>query len=241
MARGDFADLKAKVCRSAHFDDTSTYDLNRAGDAINEAVDFITGQRVQWDFLMVEGSFDLTSGTDLYTFDTIATEVGETGSIEDIYAIANDTEGGVLLQGMGWQELEGHALSTQDGDPQGWPWAYAQYGSSVRFYPNLDKAYTMRFYYKRIPGALTNDADTPVIPLRFRDTVLVPYAASVLLEQEGGGEAMNDYGHRRRRFEEGYAHLLAAHGSGRAGALVIQAPGFTRDLPGTIYGFGWDA
>lgn len=234
MALGDFADLKTKACRSAHFNPSSSDDLSRAGEALNEAVQFVCAQNIEWDFMTKEGTGTVTASTDTYTYETIASLVGESADIEEVYSIFNDTEGGEELLGMDWLALERHALNTQESaEGTGNPYAYSQYNRTVRFYPSPDTGDTMRFLYKFRPTEMSADGDTPPVPLPFRMSCLVPYAAAILLEQEGGGEAMNDYERRMNRFEKAYLELRNAHGSARRPEFRVVEPSFGRQFPPT--------
>ena len=232
MATGDFADLKTKTCRSAHFNPNSSTDLARAGEAVNEANLFVSSQSIHWDFLMKEGTGTFTASTDLYSYEDLGTAMGETNDIEEVIAFYNDTDGGLEIEGMSWEAVERFALNTQEtSEGTGDPIMFGQWNRQVRFYPNPQFADTFRCLYKFTPPLLTSDGDTPLVPLSFRMSCLVPYAAAILLEQEGGGEAMNDYERRMNRFEKAFVELRSSHGSARAPAFRVKEPSFLRNMP----------
>ena len=239
MAYGDFADLKAKAARAAQFRPSNTDDDTRAGEAVNEAYLYVCSQSYEWDFLQEEGSFTLTASTSDYSYDTIGTAMSLSYPIEEIYSIVNDTESYEPLRGMSWMALEQWANSTEDSDPEATPYAWSQWNRQVKFYPTPDAADSMRALVKLTASVMTNDSDTPLIPLNFRSPVIVPYAAALLLEQEGGGEATNDYHNRINRHEMAFRELVASHGSGRRASFQVQTPTFGSDLPGSTSGFGW--
>ena len=226
MAFGDFADLKERACLSAHFDPDDSADLTKAGDAINEAYLSICGDGVRWDFLEQEGQWTTVAGTDTYTLSSIASAISSSGDgIAEIIALTNDTNGGRPLTGLSWEALEGMFYSTQDNDPQGEPTHFSRWGTNrLRLGPKPDAVYTMGCLVRFIPSAMTSDSETPAIPLAYRHSVLVPLAAMLLLEQEGGSETVSDRDRLERRSQANYEKMRMVHGSGRGPSFSVETP-----------------
>ena len=238
MATGDFADLKARAARAAQFDANDSTDLTRAGEVVNEAYLTICGDGIDWDFLQNVSTFTTVAGTDTYTLASIATALSVNG-IRTLYGVTNDTEGGQPLEGCSWLDLERLSFTSQDDDMDGLPQYFAMWNGNIRLYPIPDAAYTMGIYYSLEPAELSADGDEPLIPLAHRASCIVPYAAALLLEQEGGGESMNDYDRRMSRFNDAYLKLRSAHGSGREASLRLASPGAFFDLDAQEY--GWES
>jgi hypothetical protein len=233
MASGDFADLYSKALRRAGRDTSDTaYDVPRAKEAVNEAIVY-TCAREDWEFLKTEGQFTIDSTADVYTFDSIATALSlSPHSVEKIISLVNDTSDSRTLIGMSWHELEELSSSTQGGDARGIPTHYAVWERRVRFYPWPDQQYTIGAHIVRRHGELSVNSDTPLIPLPFRASIIVPYAASVLLSEDGGVEAQQEANLLMARYERAYEAMLKRYASARAPILNIVAPTFGQDLPG---------
>lgn len=222
MAFGDLLDLAQAAVRSAQGDPLDTAgDLARAKDAVNEAYLTVCGDGYPYDFLEVEGQWDLTAGSDTYTYGSIATAIGVTsGTIREIHGLINDTYGGVPLHSTSWQQLESYSASSQEpGEGTGTPTTWAKWGAGsnarIRFYPMPDQVYRIGTYCLVSPGAMSADADVPLIPLPYRHRLLVPYAAALLLEVEGGQEAAADYERRMARHREALRDLRTAHATAK--------------------------
>lgn len=224
MAFGDFADLKERACLSAHFDPDDATDLTKAGDAVNEAYLSVCGDGIRWDFLEEEGQWTTVAGTDTYTLSSIHAAITASGDgIAEILAITNDTDGGRNLIGMTWESLESAFYSSQDDDPSGTPTHFARWGTNrLRLGPKPDTSYTMGSLIRYTPGAMTSGSETPAIPLAFRHSVLVPMAALLLLEQEGGQETVADRDRLERRAQTNYEKMRMAHGAGRSPTFQVQ-------------------
>lgn len=226
MAFGDFADLKERACLSAHFDPESADDLEKAGNAVNEAYLTVCSDGTRWDFLEQEGQWTTVAGTDSYTLSSIASAISSSGDgIEEIIAITNDTEGGRLLVGVPWEAFEQMFYSSQDNDPQGQPTHFTRWGRNrLRLGPKPDAVYTMGSLIRYTPAAMTSDSEEPAIPKSHRHQVIVPMAAMLLLEQEGGSETVSDRDRLQARYEAGYKRLREAYGSGKAPTFSVETP-----------------
>ena len=192
-----------------------------------------------WDFLEREGQWTTVSGSDKYAYTTIATGMSiTTGTIREIRAMVNDTYGGYLMESMDWSALENISDSTQEtGEGTGTPLAWSKWGdaatATVRLYPKPDAVYTIGTYAILRPAVLTANADVPLFPADFAHRILVPYAAAILLEQEGGAEAGADYERRMTRYREGLRDLITAHGTGKRPTFNVVAAGAFDHLPGS--------
>lgn len=247
MASGDFADLAAAAVRAAQGDPSDTTgDLARGKAAVNEAVAYICSSGDPWSFLEKEGQWVVTASSDSYSFSSIATAMSITGAtIREIVSLTPDTDGGQPLLAMDWEALERFANSTQDSfevenPPVAWAWWGNNGDPELRLYPNPDEDDTFGTFCYLAPDEMDSDADLPIIPAAFRHATIVPYAAALLLEQEGGAEAAADYERRMARFERGFIALRNAYGTGRPSRFNVVSPGAFSDLPGSDedWGFG---
>lgn len=244
MASGDFADLKARTCRAAQFDPSNATDLTRAGEAVNEAYLVTCHDGSSWDFLEKEGVWTTTAGSDVYTYATIATAIGVSGaSIREIIRMVNDTTGGVL-ESFSWEQVEQGSYSTQEsGEGQGTPTTWSKWGNAnaaeIRLYPKPDAVYSLGTFCVVTPDEMSADADVPLIPLAWRHRIIVPYAAALLLEQEGGPDAGADYERRMNRYREAVQQFRVAHASAKRPTFNVVSPNAFVDLPGSgdVWGY----
>jgi hypothetical protein len=238
VASGDFADLSARACRAAQFDPTDTDDLARAKEAVNEAYLSVCHDGNPWDFLEKEGVWTTTAGSDVYTYATIATAIGVSGaSIREIVRMVNDTTGGVL-ESFSWTQVEDGSYSTQEaGEGQGTPTTWAKWGNAnapeIRLYPTPDAVYSLGTFCYVTPDEMSADADVPLIPLAWAHRVIVPYAAALLLEQDGGSEAGADYDRRMARYRDAHEQMRVALGTGKRPTFNVVAPDAFQHLPGS--------
>lgn len=244
MAFGDFLDLSQAACRAAQFDPTDTTgDLVRGKAAINEAHMRVCSSGDPWDFLEREGQWKTVAGSDVYSYSSIATAMSITGaSIREIHSLTIDADGGgLLLASCGWRDLERFAISTQESsEGTGAPVIWAKWASRIRLYPSPDQAYTIGAFCYLTPNELTLDTDTPLLPLAHRHAVLVPYAAAVLVEQEGGGDAGVQHDRLMNRHREGLVAMRASNATAKRPTFSPVAPGFfeARTEP-TPWVVGW--
>lgn len=203
---------------------------------VNEAYLTICHDGMPWDFLEKEGQWDTVAGSDKYTYASIATGMSISGaSIREILTMTNDTDG-IVLTSMGWSDLEKVAASTQEtGEGTGSPIIWTKWGSqgapTVRLYPNPDAVYTMGAICQLTPAEMTSNTDTPLIPLAWRHRVIVPYAAAMLLEQEGGAEAGADYDRRMARFQDAYRQMRVALATAKRPTFNVTPPDAFDHLP----------
>jgi hypothetical protein len=246
VASGDYLDLAQASVRAAQGDPSDTTgDLARGKAAVNEAVAQICSSGDPWSFLEKEGQWTVTGGSDTYSFSSIATALSITGAtIREIVSLTPDTDGGPPLLQMGWEELERFANSTQDSyEAQGPPVAWAWWGNNgapeLRMYPNPDEGDTFGAFLYLAPSEMSSDTDTPIIPAAFRHAVIVPYAAGILLEQEGGADADAGANRRWERYERNMTRMRSVYGTMRASRFNVVAPGAFSDLPGSDADWGY--
>ncbi len=136
---------------------------------------------------------------------------------------------------MDWQQLETTTSSSQEsGEGSGTPTIWSKFGTKIRLYPNPDAVYTLGTYVLLKAAEMSGDTDTPLIPLEFRHSVIVPYAAAILLEQEGGNEAGNAYDRLMARHREALRDMrVACATSKRPTFNVVGASAFDH-LPGSV-------
>lgn len=225
MALGDFADLKKRAARAAQLDPTDTDVLDRAGEAVNEAAMTVVRDGFPYDFLYRDGTWTLTAGTGTYTLATIKSSMSITdGDIELVWGITNNTEGGFPLKGHTWENLERLAWNTQDDEPTGIPLAFAQFNGKVRLWYAPDSAYEMGTLVRLRQPEMTADADEPLIPAGHRAAVIVPYAAALLLEIEGGNDVAADWNRRMERHQMALENLRRAHASSKRPTFSLKSP-----------------
>lgn len=244
MATGDFLDLAQAAVRAAQGDTTDTTgDLARAKAAINEAHQTVCGDGYPYDFLEREGQWTTTAGSDVYTYASIATAMGVSGaSIREIHMLTNDTNGfgGAALNSVSWEQLEAMSYSSQESsEGTGTPVIWAKWASRIRLYPAPEQVYTLGTYCLLAPAEMTLDADVPLIPASFSRRVLVPYAAALLLEQEGGSEAGADYERRMNRHREAVRDLRVAHATAKRPTFNVVTPTAFDHLPGSGLEWGY--
>ena len=239
MASGDYLDLAEMACRSAQLDPTDTTgDLVQGKAKVNEAYLSVCHDGNPWDFLEKEGQWTCVAGSEQYTYATIATGMSITGaSIREIVTMTNDTTG-YLLRSMSWDQLEADSASTQEsGEGTGAPDSWSKWGSQaapvVRLYPTPDAVYPLGPFCYLTPSELSANVDTPLMPLAWRHRVIVPYAAALLLEQEGGSEAAGFYDRLMARYERNYIQMRTALATAKRPTFNVVAPDAFIDLPGS--------
>lgn len=239
MASGDFLDISEEAARSARFDTSNTTDMTRAKKAVNRVYLSCLAGGEQFDFLEQEGQWTTTSGSDTYTYTSIATAIGVSGAtIAEILWLANDTDGNVL-DSMSWQDLEKLGYSTQDGDSNGQPVYWAKWQSRIRLYPIPDATYTLGAFCRLAPSEMSADGDTPLIPMTHRYEVLVHGAAAILLRQEGGLEAHQEAQFYQRAYDEAWLRMRTAHATARKPTFRLKSPGWDADHSSLVRDDPW--
>lgn len=201
---------------------------------INEAYQTICGDGTPWDFLEREGQWTTASGADTYTYASILSALSITGStIREVIYLVDDTNGGRPIASMSWGQLEGLAGSTyQQGESGngGPPEAWAKWDSRLRLYPEPDGEYAIGAMLRLSPEAMTEDSDTVLLPDSFAARVLVPYAAAIVLEAEGGNDALTGANRLMQRHEIAARAMMVAHGSAKMPTFNVVAPSSFVDL-----------
>lgn len=212
--------------------------LAQAKAKINEGYLSVCHDGNPWDFLEKEGQWTTVSGSDKYTFSSIATAMSISGaSIREIAAMTNDTDG-YPLRSYTWEQMEMSAYSTQEsseatGTPDSWsPWG-SQAAPTIRLYPTPNAVYTIGAFVHLTPDELTSDTATPLIPLAWRHRLMVPYAAAMLLEQEGGNESFAAVDRLMNRYERAHRDMRTALATARRPTFNLVRPGAFDHLPGS--------
>ena len=236
------AQLRAAALQSAQGSAADTEAAAIATRAVNEAYLGVCGDGTAWDFLEREGTWALTPGTSTYALTAIASAVGLTGgTIREVIHLVDGTTGGRPIPSMSWEQIEslagGTAHATADG-LSGPPVAWARFSSSLRLHPEPDAAYSLVAHMALAPTALSSDSDAVLLPDSFAMAVLVPYAASILLEADGGPEALQAANRLLSRYEANLVRMRTAHGAGRGPMLNLVAPG-TYDALDAAEGPAW--
>ncbi len=234
MASGDLLDLAQAACRSAQMDPADTTgDLAQAKTKVNEAHLRCCNGGEPLDFLEREGQWTTVAGADVYTYASIAAAASITGAtIREIHTLVGDAAAGTgVLESMSWEALEHLSYSSQEtsegtGDPQLW----AKWGTRIRLYPTPDAVYTIGAFCYLTPSEMSLDADVPLLPLAWRHAVIVPYAAALLLEQEGGNEAAAGYDRLMQRYERNFLAMRTALAAAKRPTFRVMTPTAFSDL-----------
>lgn len=237
MASGDYLDLAQEACRRARRNPADlTGDLPAAQRAVNQAYLSTLDTAERFGFLEDEGQFTISSAADTYSWSSIATAMTiPDATIAEVRALTNDTIDADLLN-VSWEEMEELSFSTQDDDGTGLPVYWCRFGEdTIRFYPKPDQSYTIGALVILAPTAMVNDSDVPLIPYPWRHRLIVPYAAAMLLRQEGGIEARQEAQDEERLYRQEYQAFVIAHASARAPQGRLLSRGFARDLPGSAW------
>lgn len=234
-----FQTLYQAALRAAQASTSDTEAVTVAKAGINEAYQSVCGDGTDWDFLQREGQWTTAAGSDTYTYASILSAMGVTGgTIREVIYLVDDTNGGRPIGSMSWGQLEGLAGSTNyqaDLNYRGTPEFWAKWDSRLRIFPEPDGVYEIGTMVSLAPTALSADGDTVLMPDSFALSVLVPYAASILLEAEGGMEALNAANRLLSRYESNLRRMLVAHGSAKRPTFNVVAPAAFSDLDSSGY------
>jgi hypothetical protein len=237
-ATNSFLELAQRVCYETNTAPWIGDQLDRAKEAVNSVYQSLLNSNEDWDFIEREGRVTLTAGADTYSTDTFATALG-VGSIRQILNIVNDSSANTpQLEALSWDELESLTKSSQDGETQDQPAAYAVWNNKVRFWPSPDKAYTLGIYYLAGAAPLALDTDVPLFPAEWLYEVIVPLAGARVLYQSGDATKVQKAQVLEGRGNAAYKRLVEFHASAKAPTLNLQSPKFASDLPGT-YAQDW--
>lgn len=203
--------------------------MTRAKEAVNQAYLASCAEALPFDFLEQEGQWSTTAGSEVYTYASIASGMSITGAtIGEILYFVNDIDGPVL-KSMSWLDLEKLSFSTQDGDGNGEPFFWSKWASRIRLYPTPDAAYTIGALVRLVPSEMTNNTDTPLIPLQYRHELIVSHAAANLLRQEGGAEAHQEALYHQRIYDQAYIRMRTAHATARVPTFSLKGTGWDND------------
>lgn len=237
-ASGSFLELAQRVCYEANQPSWIAYNLTRAKEAINAVYRTILDTPDPWDFLEREGQIELTAGQGTYTVSSIATALG-VPAIRQLLNVVNDTvSNSSPLEPMGWPELESLTKSTQDGETDDVPAAFAMWDGKIRFWPAPNLNYKLGIYYIVGTGELTADSDVPLIPDEWVHEVIVPLAAARVLYQSGDAGQIQKGQLLEGRGQSQLKLMREARAAAKNPTLRLQAPRFSADLPGS-YAQDW--
>ena len=241
MAYGDFSDLINKTALRSRLNSSIAEHTDRIEDALNEAYLQTVSMDYPWDFLQVDGQFGITANNDTYSYATIATALGE-DKVEDVLSLVNDTIGSTPMQHGGWEDFERFAYSSQDGDAAGYPVMWASFGGdTIRFWPKPDSDYAIGGLFRLGATPMTSGTDVPVIPLAYRESVLVNYAAAIIWRQTSGDGARRAARDMFSDYESGLDRMIAAHGSAREPELEFAEKSYGARWPGGTTLPSWEA
>jgi hypothetical protein len=236
--KGTFLDLIQRVCYECDQPPWIAYNRERAKDALNQTYRSILDTPDDWDFLEREGQIQLQAGQGTYNISSIASALGVTG-IRQILKIVNDSiSNSSPLEPMSWPDLESLTKSTQDGETNDVPAAFAVWDGKIRFWPAPAEAYKLGVYYLVGVGNLSADSDVPLIPEQWVNEVLVPLAAARVLYQSTDGNAVNKAQMLDGRGQAALRLLRESRAAAKFPELRLQSPRFSADLPGS-YAQDW--
>lgn len=201
--------------------------------ALNEAYMQVASSGVDWDFLRFEGDWNVAGGTDSVPLATVASAINAPAkhTVDVLSMMHTDSHGG-HLDGLGWDALErltGSTATMISGQITGRPSVWSQWAGMLRLAPVPDSSFVLRVLVSLRPsGAQFTGTDEFLLPPGFHESLLVPYAASVVLEAEGGSEALNAANRLLSRYQEGYQRLVAASGGNRRESFTVLEPGAFR-------------
>lgn len=226
-----FATLYTAALRSAQLSVNNADEVAAAKAAVNEAHMLVCGDGTSWDFTEREGQWTTQSGSDTYTLAGLATALSITGaSIREVVYLTDDTTGGRPLRSMSWSQLEELAATSQSDTRTGAPCVWARWGDRLRLWPTPDAVYSIGSLVYLAADALSGDSDEVLIPDSFAMAVVVPYAAAVLLEQDGGNDALSAANLLRSRHDDALRRMRTAHGSARQPTFNVVSPGAFADI-----------
>lgn len=226
-----FSTLYTAALRSAQLSVNNADEVAAAKAAVNEAHMLTCGDGTAWDFTEREGQWTTQAGSDTYTLAGLATALSITGaSIREVVYLTDDTDGGRPLPSMSWSQLEELAATSQSSTVDGAPCVWARWGDRLRLWPTPGGVYKIGSLVYLSAAALSGDSDTVLVPDAFAMAVLVPYAAAVLLEQEGGTEALSAANLLRSRHDDALRRMRMAHGAARQPSFNVVSPGAFADV-----------
>lgn len=91
----------------------------------------------------------------------------------DVYgvlSVRNDTDDTKLYQLDGW---DAQVRAYPNRDEQGDPYHYRVLGNNLHLYPVPASAKTIEIFYRASPTAMSADGDTPGIPVRYHDALVI--------------------------------------------------------------------
>jgi hypothetical protein len=174
----------------------------------------------RWPFTTAYEDLDVNAGTRRVDLESLlgagppdAAEV--LSGLENIYNITDDT----LVQpfpvrGMAWR-LRRHLENQSPGQPAFWEVV----GADIVLVPPPITSVTLRFYYFDDPPELTLDADVPVIPLRYQESI-VTGAVAKAHEDDQNRESADKY---KKEFDQIVAQAVAELIPGQTEAVNMMA------------------
>lgn len=234
-ASNQFLGVVQQVCYEAGTRVWDQYDLARAKQAVNQVYRSILDSDDEWDFLEREGQITLTASQDTYAISGIASALSVDKIRQVRYLIHDSSQysGNGILEGMSWQDLEALTRSTQDNESTGTPVAFAQWDGKIRVWPSPNVAYTLGIYYQLGTAELTTNTATFVVPDEWLAEVIVPLAASRVLQQAIEPEKIQKASVLEARGQMALKQFQEARGSAKWPALRLESPRFSSDLPGS--------
>jgi len=129
--------------------------------------------REQWPFREVTDTLDTIAGTQEYTLATEFTDI-------DAFNIVSVSIQGTVNKKLPYRPFSQLRASQPDFDlnQQDVPQCYYLKAGKIGFWPSPNDAYTVAVDYYKVPTELSADADAPIIPVNYRES-LVQYALSL--------------------------------------------------------------
>ena len=203
-------DLRARV--RTKIKDTS-YPASTIDGFINDAIAEISGLFPFRNFQkIIDG--DLTVGE--YTYDQQADH--ETTIKLILIDPVNSTSYFDLTSGRLTSDKFFNSFPVPDSQGNAQPAYWTEYGDQLYFNCPVDKAYTLRQLYQKLPTELSDDADVPELPSIFREAIVL--GATYRCEEERGNYDI--------------AAIVNNHFSDKVGDLMTRFANDTLSGPDTV-------
>lgn len=196
-----FRDVDSVIVRDADWDDH----LNAA------YLEFIAA--ADWPLLITSSDLSFASGTDTASLPT---------GVSRVLNAHNLTEDERLLRVGNWETIiELYPDETEDGTPA----HYRVVGSDLRVFPIPDKAQAVRVHFYEQPSRLSADADTPVLPERYHEALVLGAVAAAHLD-DGNTDQEERFRSRYKQFvNRARTEMLTTSGS----YATLPRSGVTRE------------
>jgi hypothetical protein len=153
------SDIRAAVRERA---DDPTFDNIKLDRWTNWVLDDIY-TRYNFPFMEASTTFNTVDGTQEYALTGIASDI-------DKIRLLTDTTNDVVLDYIDPIELE---QADPANDDESKPYKWTVYNDTLKLWPTPDAAYVIKVTYKKVPAHLTANTESPLIPERYQEIVVL--------------------------------------------------------------------